>query len=128
MRRLGLLAMLVLFACGCDGGSSDGGGGGDYTLSPPCCDISCNAFAPTSVVYAIDPGTGELTWENAAEEQYSESGLDKSYSLTWNCATYYSCPGFCHVQLIFWDWDGDSEGWILDSENVTQGICDTKCI
>ena len=121
------LSLGISFAYSCEGEGGDSGGG-DYTLPPPCCDISCNDYAPTSVVHGINPDTGELTWQNTSSESYFESGQDKSYTLTWYCATYEKCTGYCYVELSYWDWSGDGQGWIMENEYISDGICDDDCI
>lgn len=117
-----LLCPLLLINMGC--GGDDGGGSGDDGYDP--CDIDDNVYAPTKVKWWIDD-QGTLHWDNAAKSSEYQSGNDYNITVVWYCADYEGQENK-YVDLSFWDWDGDGQGWILEDEYVSTGICEEECL
>lgn len=127
---IALVIAFVFSGCADPGPSSSGGGAhfviADNTQDAPCCDISCNPIAPTIAIHGIDPDSGIPEWENETTSLYYDLDLDLRYIVSWHCAI---CDdGYCHIEAVYIDFDGDGQGWVLDSEYVGPHKCDETCL
>jgi|GEM_PF-6812800 len=125
MRVKVLLTVLAIVCCITVYGGCGGESGSDSDEYDPC-DIDENVYAPTKVKWWIDD-EGGLHWKNAAESSEFQSGNDYAITVVWYCADYEGKENK-YVDLSFWDWEGDGQGWILEDEYVSEGICEEQCL